>query len=217
MRTDEVKTTLKIFCLTAIALALSACGRAPVLELGQFASYVERFEQVSSKVGKPVKVTDLVVRFGSPEEVGERRDGVCETGDFIPPTVILNVRNWGRMSEESREALMFHELGHCVLFRNHVSEYMADAKASSTESNPGDSQEEDGTKVPRSLMYPIALNPEMYVDHRDHYHHELFGADPKAPVDPVTPPSGSTPAARTALGSQPSVAELEDSGCVRRR
>ncbi len=149
MRASGLKA---VFAVLA-TMAISSCGRAPVLELGQFSNYVERFEEVSAEVGRPVKVADLVVKFG---EVGERQDGVCETGDFIPPTIIINSKNWGKMNESAREALMFHELGHCVLFRHHLDKMMAE-------------------NVPESMMYPVALPPATYDEYRDHYHRELFG------------------------------------------
>jgi hypothetical protein len=172
MRFEYVKNLLPLI----LFVALSACGRAPVLELGQFSSYVERFEEVSSTVGAPVKVTDLVVKFGT---VGERQDGVCETGDFIPPTIIINSKNWGKMSEDEREALMFHELGHCVLTRNHVTEMMDE-------------------ETPLSMMYPIALNPSRYVEHREHYHRELFGMESPTP----TPSPTASPVARGSVTRQ---------------
>jgi hypothetical protein len=145
-------TVKKISVLVLTAIAASACGRAPVLELGEFAPYVAKFEQTSIEVGKPVQVNDLVVKFGPTEE---RQDAVCETGDAITPTILINQLSWSRMTEADREALMYHELGHCVLGRNHIT----------TRNTNGQ---------PISLMYPVAISAHVYLENKESFIRELF-------------------------------------------
>jgi hypothetical protein len=143
----------QISTLFILAISISACGKAPVLELGQFEPYVQKFEQESEVVGAPVKVTDLKVQFGEMKD--ERENGVCEVFEDETPTITINKEAWDTMTDADREALMFHELGHCVLRRNHVTEVSA-----------------DGTPV--SLMNPYRIQTEIFVENQDYYIHELF-------------------------------------------
>lgn len=135
------------------AIALSACGRAPVLEVGEFAPYVERFEQTALELGSPVQVMDLQIRFGEVQK--ETENAVCEIRSGQTPVIIVNPLAWERLSEVDREALMFHEMGHCVLRRKHVQ-----------------AETEEG--VPVSLMNPYRIDTEVYVQNEQHYLQELF-------------------------------------------
>jgi len=141
-----------IIPLLAIA-ALSACGKKPVLEVGQFSSYVQKFEQEATVQGQTVKVTDLIVKFGPMENQYER--GICEIQGDSTPTILINEDAWNDMSEDEREPLLFHELGHCVLKRKHRADQM-------------------GPGVPASLMNPYTIAGWTYEQYRKYYIQELF-------------------------------------------
>lgn len=69
--------------------------------------------------------------------------------------IVVNERYWARLSNYGKEALVFHEMGHCVLGRiKHI--------------------ETTVEQVPVSLMYPILLDPFVYKQNRDMYLKELF-------------------------------------------
>lgn len=82
--------------------------------------------------------------------------GECTSGEI--PHITANMIEWKLMSEDKREALMFHELGHCILNRRHDSEYV----------------EIKGKWVPRSLMNPFILSSQIYLENREYYLDELF-------------------------------------------
>ncbi len=148
---------LRLFTLGLAMFALSACGkkeREQVVDVGDFAPYVQRFEQLSADYGEPVKVTDLIMKFGVLANPLER--GVCEVAPETTPTVTISPAVWNRIDEAEREELVFHELGHCVLRRKHVAE-------------------RDDTGVPVSLMNPIKIDGQLYEMYSRYYLEELFG------------------------------------------
>lgn len=146
-----------VLCVTALFSALAAsCGRDRTLELGEFAPYVDRFEQSALVHGLRVEVSDLVIRYGAMETAQER--GACEISANRPPTIIIRQDTWQKMGEAEREELLFHELGHCVLSRKHRKDI----------GNEG---------MPKSIMNPYLIRGELYQENRDYYLRELFRPD----------------------------------------
>jgi hypothetical protein len=144
---------LRLFVITIGAFGISGCGKQPVLQLNQFSPYVEAFEESASQHGQSVKVTDLIVRFGKMENPYER--GICEIAGDETPIITINQEAWEQMSEDEREPLMYHELGHCVLKRKHRADQI-------------------GPGVPASLMNPYTIAGWTYGQYKKHYIDELF-------------------------------------------
>ena len=139
----------------SLSLFLISCGRSPVVQVGQFAPYVSRFEDTSKSEGKAIQVTDLVVKFGPMDNAAER--GICQIDDKNPPTILVNEDAWQYMSEPERESLLFHEMGHCVLHRKHNNEYLP-------------------AGIPSSVMNAYTLDPETYIANSGMYKKELFNS-----------------------------------------
>ena len=140
-----------VLALTGLALALSACGREKKVEVdAQFDSQVTTFKKLSNG---SAQIDDLVVKFG--DTGSPRARGVCKLSDDAPPTVVINKATWDVISDEEREELILHELGHCVLKRKHK-----------------DATRPDG--APESIMYPYSMLPEEYEKYKVEYHEELF-------------------------------------------
>lgn len=101
---------------------LLGCGHSPVKQLGIFGSYVEQFEKESIIYNNPQTVIDIIMEFDSslPEGVAGR----CSMS-FSSPKITVNVVTWGLISEERKEMLIFHELGHCILGLDHEDDYLA--------------------------------------------------------------------------------------------
>lgn len=139
-------------------LAVTACGQAKkkheaILDLGQFSSYVQSFEQVSAEHGRNVEVTDLIVKLADLPDPRER--GVCEIATGQTPVIIIDINHWNNATESDREQLMFHELGHCVLTRYHNNGTL-----------PGG--------IPSSVMNSFRIADVIYDTNHDHYMEELF-------------------------------------------
>ncbi len=82
--------------------------------------YFERFEAAGIERGFD---TDLVVAriTGVIEDLdGAHVAGQCTTfGNFRPGRVTLDTEFWNRSSDLFKEFIVFHELGHCYLDRDH--------------------------------------------------------------------------------------------------
>lgn len=77
-------------------------------------------------------------------------DNVCSESRMI----ILDSYMWSIATDLYKEMVMFHELGHCILFRLH-DERMRDGR-------------------PMSMMTRERLTQSVYLAHRNEYHRELF-------------------------------------------
>ncbi len=143
----------RIAILAVFAFVLAGCGRSKVVDVGQFASYVTHFESVATEQGKSLKVDDLIMKFGPMDYPTEQ--GFCTLSTDQTPTITLNEASWDLMDESEREALVFHELGHCVLIRRHDSSTLPD----------GD---------PASMMNPYSMDSYTYEHRKAYYQHELF-------------------------------------------
>jgi hypothetical protein len=138
-------------------IPFSACGKPQVVSVAQdFQPYVQKFQQVAQQQGKPVQITNLVVKFGPMENQYER--GICEIDGDNPPTITIDQAAWEQMSDDEREPLVFHELGHCVLMRAHRPDMM-------------------GAGVPASIMNPYTLAGWTYDEYKTYYMKELFSVE----------------------------------------
>src|ERR1700723_112668 len=113
---------LTILC----GLHLSACGQAPTDPT--FGPYVQLFNQAAQREGTTVNANHVTVRFFTNDELANDYQtdpfGDCQMGKYL---VRINPQGWAWMSgmnppeqgEALKEELIMHELGHCVLFRQH--------------------------------------------------------------------------------------------------
>lgn len=148
-----------VWILTLImAFTFLGCGSSqkrkttPVVytENTDFQYYIDLFKQESSNYN-PVAVDSLVVQFGDLEKPTV---GNCTVyRDMSSPVITIDRQFWEEADDVLRENLMFHELGHCILFRGHKT----------TQS----------FGVPDSIMYPTLI-PQYYEYDRDYYIKELF-------------------------------------------
>lgn len=86
--------------------------------------YVELFQSDSVAVkGHAQSLVNLSVRFGQPGVlIGQGNSGLCTIYSDGLKVVEIDPTYWSSHNETTRQALMYHELGHCVLLRDHVSE-----------------------------------------------------------------------------------------------
>lgn len=92
---------------------------------------------------------ELSIRFGilkSPVV------GVC-IYDLFNPNIIIDENAWGKYGLNQREVLIFHELGHCALFKPHNKKLK--------------------NETPVSIMYPTILGGDEYSNGRSKYLKEL--------------------------------------------
>lgn len=108
--------------------------------------YFQRFEEEATKRG--VKV-DLVAAHitGVIEEIPEDRVlGQCNFNPKSPNHLTVDKTFWNTASDRFREFVVFHELGHCALFRDHREDTLSTgACASLMRSGNGDCRDNYGS------------------------------------------------------------------------
>lgn len=109
----------------------------------EFIPYLTEFENRCSV--KP----ELNVRFGI---LTGGTVGVCMYGN-IKPNIIIDQYTWLNYSQAKKEVLMFHELAHCTLSKEH-------------------NEKKVGGR-PVSIMYPYVLSKYDYEKNREEYIKEL--------------------------------------------
>jgi len=78
-----------------------------------FTTYVDRFVSEANLRGITINTDKLDVHFGDLES------DICGQGSPDPPKVRFNKTCWDNLPDVPKEILMFHELGHAILRRQH--------------------------------------------------------------------------------------------------
>lgn len=105
-------------CLLGLLFAVS-CIDSPEVELQEdVKDLFLLFEAEGLSRGKEIDVQgmDLTARF---EYLEGEVLGQCERYSDGSKVIVLDQSNWDEASEIEKEFLLFHELGHCVLGREH--------------------------------------------------------------------------------------------------
>lgn len=145
-----------LFPLLLHSMLLSGCAtyHKTVLDIApEFRPYVSLFQIEALDRGKQIVIEDLIIRFG-PMRGGEV--GQCWQFDDSTPTIVVDAEIWQLIGYYEREILVFHELGHCILGREHRNSL-------------------DDNGMPKSIMYKHLFNEYYYETYREKYLNELFG------------------------------------------
>lgn len=129
-----------------------------------FDTLVKEFEQVGKvQTGDAdFEVGDIPVNFGDTEN--ENYQGVCFEYTDGTKEVIIRQEWWDSVSDVYKRSLLFHELGHCRLGRDHLD----------------DTYDVDGKSYKVSMMNSVIVRPTVYNTYSDEYHTELFTQDTTA-------------------------------------
>ncbi len=160
---------LRIGIILVVGSIFNSCSKdqhSPVLAINpEFHPYIERFERVASEVGTAVSITDLTIEFGKPSTSSET--GTCTWNEESTPKITINPETWEkRNSDVEHQLIIFHELGHCILKRNHETNFIQNPSLN-------DSVWEKPSR-PSSIMHPSLLDEQIYTDDIDYYNQELF-------------------------------------------
>lgn len=123
-----------------------------------FLSIVSQFEQAGKQYSgnSNFSAGNVPVNFGNTEN--ESFEGVCFSYPDGTTEVIIRESWWNSASQALKESLLFHELGHCALNREHDNE----------------THEANSVTYKASLMNSVIVNPNQYNGHRSAYLTELF-------------------------------------------
>lgn len=163
------KNMLIVSC--AAAAALTACGdyrfvHKPHYEVDPILQpYITLFEQKAFEQQVNIEIRDLRAYFVS--DLGEDEDSVTlalcrkyETDDgevLGSPEIEVDENEFRELEDSEKEALMFHELGHCILNRDHRDDRIP--------------QEQNRQS---SIMSTYLINAFYYVKYYNSYMYELF-------------------------------------------
>jgi hypothetical protein len=102
--------------LLAAALLVAGCGHEFKLQVAPYEQYIAAFESQAAQRGKRITVSDLIIVTGNPPP---GHPASCHTEWNSTP--VITVRNTVIPAGSSTERIMFHELGHCILGKGHVT------------------------------------------------------------------------------------------------
>lgn len=133
------------------------------------AHYVETFvSNWEEYTGQSHYVNDLTVIFKDEDYFGKLKDGDKILGncllnpEFFPPLVRIRWVTWEDMGEVKRQNLINHELGHCLLVRDH-NDKMISCRI-----------EEKDQDCSASIMNSHLINSKVYLSDEDYYLNELY-------------------------------------------
>lgn len=143
---------MQYVCLIVLIL-LSACGKAQVSTDGgaivdsELAPYFDRFD---SDIGAN---TSGINAYMAPQTYPTIAQCILYSNGRrdiqVDPTI------WNNADDSAREQILFHELGHCALFLDHISTL-------------------NSSNCPVSVMYPYAFgDSSCYLNNRQVYYDEL--------------------------------------------
>lgn len=160
-----------------LAFLLSCSGNDPQpLEYridNELMPYLETFLAEAGSRGLSFDPENLIMEFGEP---GEEICGEYQLSTAGQRRIIIakNAACWLTAPTQNREALVFHELGHCLLLRSHRDDKLKSGDAASIMHS-----QNDGPYSPCS--YDIGGDNDCNkMSRRSYYVDELF--DPAAPV-----------------------------------
>jgi hypothetical protein len=140
----------------------------------EYQPFVDTFIYEASIRGHSIKINNLVIRNDYTME-GPHCAG-CNSTDIRKRfqkiiSINSNIRCW--LTVEQQEVLLFHELGHCVLGRDHDNGRLPNG-------DPRSLMHENDLGVYSSCVYPVDNEPCDFRFKRTYYLDELF--DEKTPV-----------------------------------
>lgn len=124
-----------------------------------FASFVQEFELKGRVIlnDGSFKIGDIPINFGDTEN--PKFQGVCFEYPDGTKEIIVRREWWAAVDDTYRESLIFHELGHCRLGRDHYNAVI-------TTVEQGDFK--------ASMMNEVIVSPQNYEDFKDEYRTELY-------------------------------------------
>ena len=150
---------MKLVLLGIMMVVISSCGAkkvtdSPIGPVGptprsntEIQSYVQAFKDRMAKANVNQSMSGVSVVFSL--TLGS---GILGTCNMTTGAVKINQTLWDQISVESREELIFHELGHCVLDRLHNNTDIV-----------ADYDEDGNTELwPQSMMHMYHLGPKIY-------------------------------------------------------
>ena len=153
-------TRTLLTCVISAVMSFTSCGSAPKkLDIPrEFEHLYGLFIKLANDNGQLYHVDNLVIRFANNlgmTTLNHKTVGLCTTEGDEPPLIEIDAVEWYKFTDAEQEELLFHELGHCLLNRDHDETYLTN-------------------NIPSSIMYPDVIRNDIYIKYRAYYWKELF-------------------------------------------
>lgn len=151
----------KLLVVISLAVLSASCAPAPITVDSGLQPYLDKFKQDGAQYGFTFDYPrGLTMKFVPMSEIAGGSSagttiGECSSGTDSVPLVRIGQEFWTGADSFTREALVYHELGHCLLYRGHDTNILPSG-------------------IPESIMYPSILNSSVYSSNRAYYIRELF-------------------------------------------
>ncbi len=172
---------MRSFSVLLLLLAVLSCRPRPQAEPepkqysvpADVEPYVQAFRDIAQQHGQTIPADNLIITFGETQ----RQDacGQCDRATGKTPRITLKTDDlcWKNANQQEREALIFHELGHCWLNRDHRPDRFPNGIYVSL-------MNADDVGIYATCRYPIGNDVCDKRPRRQYYHDELF--NPATPV-----------------------------------
>lgn len=169
-----------LFTLIILLAVIEAYGETAEKTLERYAVKFRAEARIHAPLYSPDELISsevlrgIVIQFGPPmsrsilegsesSELGNCRRG----GDLDKPVLnIIREKFESHKDEWVREMIIYHELGHCVLNREHDGRHII----------------RNGQSIPKSIMYPHIFDRGDYILNHSYYLDELFSGLITAPI-----------------------------------
>ena len=120
----EFTNTYKLLLtlLVAVAFGFSSCIEDTVETDDELIPYFDLFAAEGAKRGITVDYEEARIEGLFQDIGGGNTLGQCFRNTDKPRKVIIDIDFWADATEPEREFLIFHELGHCFLDRDHLDD-----------------------------------------------------------------------------------------------
>lgn len=114
---------LVYFILGAAVLTISACEEEPQIVFvvdAPLQEYYERFIYEAAIRGQDLEYATYQVDATISDIPEQNVIGQCSWSQTHSHAITIDKAYWSRANDTQKEFVVFHELGHCVLGRNHI-------------------------------------------------------------------------------------------------
>lgn len=137
--------------------------------------FIQAFRNEAQKRNNAVSTANLIITFGTTQSGDVCGQCLLQSGKTPRITLNNDAFCWQQASQYERECLIFHELGHCLLKREHKTNRFPNGAFVSL-MNP------DNVDVYATCRYPIGGDECDKRPRRDYYIDELFDSSTPTPT-----------------------------------
>lgn len=119
--------------------------------------YIQNFVNaaIRNKIDNINDINNFTIELSPIREVNPNYIGYCLYKD---KTIYLDDEFWNNADDNSRQIVVNHELGHCLLGRVHIEQEIV----------------ENNEVKPKSIMFPTIIASEVFVKNKVYFEKELF-------------------------------------------